>query len=467
MNNSTPLDKQRNSAEANIKGPTFYGSFRSSDKMKKERIKREILNYFVPRSIYRPLRRAVLNETTLNETQSVSSVDEKEYRRFLETECVCSKCHRIGALPNDQYSNYHFLCQPPSLNRHVYPYAGHNCGIRENEYFYISMTWYGRVLSIDQNVMVLERRGDHLFLNDNLIVFTVLNEILSFLEIRANSLSELFNLGGEGFKEMRRAISNSKRIVSDEEFDNLILFYSDNILSMSQSENVSDQTKVDIEKERISENVSDQTEVEKETQSDRISEKERISHSQPVQPVHSQPVHDHSAQSVQTHSVQSQPVQPALTMVQTMTCINNTHVLNNHTLSHIHQTLPDPFISLSNIAGKGLFNSTLLDTFSPVLFYRGEELSEHLSNQRDRYYEKESLFYLFKRNKIILDATLLSNKCKYINHSCLGNCLSSIVRVNEKEDVLIFTGRIVSKGEEFSYDYGNRKVFDCACPLCV
>ncbi len=77
--------------------------------------------------------------------------------------------------------------------------------------------------------------------------------------------------------------------------------------------------------------------------------------------------------------------------------------------------------------------------------------------------------YLFRVNsRWTIDGTGRENLSRYINHSCLPNCIA----YTRGKTIRIYALRGISPGEELSYDYGQ-EYFDayikpkgCACASC-
>ncbi|KRH91990.1 histone-lysine N-methyltransferase [Pseudoloma neurophilia] len=174
-----------------------------------------------------------------------------------------------------------------------------------------------------------------------------------------------------------------------------------------------------------------------------------------------------------------------------MWCISAQSLFKNPTLSHIFTIKNNPIVSKSFIAGAGLYSERMYDKGEAVLFYDGDQVSKEQGDKLDELYQKAGLFYMFKLDKrFYIDGTVLSDKCKFINHGCnqkknqrpiqrnnpflncessklsnfcQSNCQATSILTGSRKKILIQTERIITEGEEFAYDYGKKKVFTCNC----
>ena len=53
----------------------------------------------------------------------------------------------------------------------------------------------------------------------------------------------------------------------------------------------------------------------------------------------------------------------------------------------------------------------------------------------------------------VIDATTRGNQARFINHSCDPNCISKVLVIQGQKHIVIFAQRLISKGEELTYDY--------------
>lgn len=404
-----------------------------------------------------------------------SNFEMSEYKNFLYYEKLCSICLKPRLYVTCLFSrNYFFVCTCENFPNekiisYAYPYAGINCGIFDGEFFYINEIWYGRILELsfdDQSFkVILERRENHFFINNNLVSFSFLKRILSKLNITF-SLTEIFNLESKAFKELKREISNRKNVIQDELFNQKIEFYKKNLIRIEGQETIQNEElirKIKLfsnQRTKNYENFVQTNEINSEDNETILNFRNR------KKSIYNEDVSSDKSRNTQIYS-QNSSFKHNFSKT-SFECIQKKDLLSNHTLSEILEIRRNkPFISESTIAGTGMFANKIYDKNEPIIFYIGEKISDKIAEKRDIFYKEKNLFYQFKINKnFVMDATILSNLAKFINHSCKPNCLSSHVFVNEKEFILIFAEEIISVGEELFYDYGNKREFDCHCGFC-
>ncbi|KAF7683672.1 putative histone-lysine N-methyltransferase 1 [Astathelohania contejeani] len=142
---------------------------------------------------------------------------------------------------------------------------------------------------------------------------------------------------------------------------------------------------------------------------------------------------------------------------------------SNHTLSYTNFLLQSRnafILKRSAIQGYGLYATKLYLPNEPIIRYRGEEISSEEANKREKMYGIQSC-YMFKLNEeVVIDATILGNLSKYINHSCEPNCYSIKVYNQEWCGVVICAKRVICSDEELTYDYffgGGEGKTRCLC----
>jgi ribosomal protein L37AE/L43A len=124
----------------------------------------------------------------------------------------------------------------------------------------------------------------------------------------------------------------------------------------------------------------------------------------------------------------------------------------------------------SRIEGWGVFATEDINAQEMVIEYAGEVIRPVLSDKREKHYDSKGIgCYMFEvAPGVIVDATVTGNRARYINHSCDPNCFSRTVTVeNGRRVIVIFSKRIIKRGEELCYDYqfpfdDNDRV-RCAC----
>ncbi len=114
-------------------------------------------------------------------------------------------------------------------------------------------------------------------------------------------------------------------------------------------------------------------------------------------------------------------------------------------------------------AGLGLFAEQNITKGNHVIEYTGESITHDEADRRGGRY----LFIL--NAETVLDGKGRNHTARYINHACDPNCEAVI---EDDEHIMIYAIRDITKGEEFTYDYGIEYVQDliqkdgCKCFKC-
>ena len=136
-------------------------------------------------------------------------------------------------------------------------------------------------------------------------------------------------------------------------------------------------------------------------------------------------------------------------------------------------------VKKSKVHGSGVFATKKIKKNTKIIQYVGEKLTRSEGNRRSEQRIKKYLksqktgsVYIFELNsKYDIDGLQRYNKARYINHSCSPNCEVDIIRGK----IWIMSIKKISKGEEFSYDYGydfdkddfNDHVCNCGSLNCI
>uniref|UniRef100_A0A915DPS0 [histone H3]-lysine(4) N-trimethyltransferase n=1 Tax=Ditylenchus dipsaci TaxID=166011 RepID=A0A915DPS0_9BILA len=110
----------------------------------------------------------------------------------------------------------------------------------------------------------------------------------------------------------------------------------------------------------------------------------------------------------------------------------------------------------SQIHGWGLY---ALETIPPevmIIEYVGEKIRPTVADEREKSYELRGMgsSYMFRIDgDAVIDATKQGNFGRFINHSCSPNCTARVVLVDGDKRIVIYSKRLISKGEEITYDY--------------
>ncbi|XP_044984443.1 uncharacterized protein LOC123451943 isoform X1 [Hordeum vulgare subsp. vulgare] len=114
----------------------------------------------------------------------------------------------------------------------------------------------------------------------------------------------------------------------------------------------------------------------------------------------------------------------------------------------------------SGIHGLGLYTSEFIPRGSMVIEYVGEIVGQRVADKREIDYHSgkrqqyKSVCYFFKIDKEhIIDATRKGGIARFINHSCMPNCVAKIISVKNEKKVVFFSERHIDPGEEITYDY--------------
>uniref|UniRef100_A0ACD5XVK8 Uncharacterized protein n=1 Tax=Avena sativa TaxID=4498 RepID=A0ACD5XVK8_AVESA len=114
----------------------------------------------------------------------------------------------------------------------------------------------------------------------------------------------------------------------------------------------------------------------------------------------------------------------------------------------------------SGIHGLGLYTAEFIPRGSLVIEYVGEIVGQRVADKREIEYHSgkrqqyKSVCYFFKIDKEhIIDATRKGGIARFINHSCLPNCVAKIISVRNEKKVVFFSERHINPGEEITYDY--------------
>ena len=111
-------------------------------------------------------------------------------------------------------------------------------------------------------------------------------------------------------------------------------------------------------------------------------------------------------------------------------------------------------VERSGIHGMGLFARSQIPEGAFLMRYEGEIIGKCVSDKRERNYQRNSIgsIYMFKVDEdTIIDATMVGNRARYINHSCDPNCYS--ITDLPAKSILYYASRPIGPGEELTIDY--------------
>ncbi|XP_075643736.1 uncharacterized protein LOC142614956 isoform X3 [Castanea sativa] len=114
----------------------------------------------------------------------------------------------------------------------------------------------------------------------------------------------------------------------------------------------------------------------------------------------------------------------------------------------------------SGIHALGLYTSRFISRGEMVVEYVGEIVGLRVADKRENEYQSgrklqyKSACYFFRIDKEhIIDATRKGGIARFVNHSCLPNCVAKVISVRNEKKVVFFAERDIFPGEEITYDY--------------
>ncbi|XP_042989287.1 uncharacterized protein LOC122316660 isoform X3 [Carya illinoinensis] len=114
----------------------------------------------------------------------------------------------------------------------------------------------------------------------------------------------------------------------------------------------------------------------------------------------------------------------------------------------------------SGIHALGLYTSRFISRSEMVVEYVGEIVGLRVADKRETEYQSgrklqyKSACYFFRIDKEhIIDATRKGGIARFVNHSCLPNCVAKVISVRNEKKVVFFAERDIFPGEEITYDY--------------
>eukprot|EP00268_Persea_americana_P028110 TRINITY_DN27341_c0_g1_i5.p1 TRINITY_DN27341_c0_g1~~TRINITY_DN27341_c0_g1_i5.p1 ORF type:complete len:1728 (+),score=355.07 TRINITY_DN27341_c0_g1_i5:389-5185(+) len=114
----------------------------------------------------------------------------------------------------------------------------------------------------------------------------------------------------------------------------------------------------------------------------------------------------------------------------------------------------------SGIHALGLYTSQFISRGAMVVEYVGEIVGLRVADKREIEYQSgrkvqyKSACYFFRIDKEhIIDATRKGGIARFVNHSCLPNCVAKVISARNEKKVVFFAERDINPGEEITYDY--------------
>ena len=137
-------------------------------------------------------------------------------------------------------------------------------------------------------------------------------------------------------------------------------------------------------------------------------------------------------------------------------------------------------VDRSCVHGFGVFSLVDVPGNTAIIEYVGEVLRRPVADAREREADaslqlrelrkdsrdqtgskappKKASTYMFALDEFdvdsrVVDAQRKGNIARFVNHSCVPNCVTKNVTLHDKKRVVLFTKRPIQNGEELSYDY--------------
>ncbi len=122
----------------------------------------------------------------------------------------------------------------------------------------------------------------------------------------------------------------------------------------------------------------------------------------------------------------------------------------------------------SMIHGSGLFTVSGYGKGDLIVEYAGDLIRTPIADLREARYEAAGLgTYLFKVNEShIVDATVRSNRARFVNHCCDPNMAAEIISVRGRDLVVLRAIRPIPPFSELTFDYQlplEEKKLQCQC----
>uniref|UniRef100_UPI00358F6248 histone-lysine N-methyltransferase 2C-like isoform X2 n=1 Tax=Myxine glutinosa TaxID=7769 RepID=UPI00358F6248 len=129
------------------------------------------------------------------------------------------------------------------------------------------------------------------------------------------------------------------------------------------------------------------------------------------------------------------------------------------------------YLARSDIQGLGLYAARDIEKHTMVIEYIGTVIRNEVADRRENVYKAQNRgMYMFRVDSgHVIDATLTGGPARYINHSCLPNCVAEVVNFDkERSKIIIISSHKIQKGEELTYDYKfdsdqDRHKIPCLC----
>lgn len=104
----------------------------------------------------------------------------------------------------------------------------------------------------------------------------------------------------------------------------------------------------------------------------------------------------------------------------------------------------------------GLYALELIPADDVVIEYLGDIVRPKIADEREKRYNDQGIgsSYLFRiDDDKVIDATIMGNQARFINHHCDPNCYAKVIPVAQSKRIVIYSKRDIQAGEEVTYDY--------------
>ena len=104
----------------------------------------------------------------------------------------------------------------------------------------------------------------------------------------------------------------------------------------------------------------------------------------------------------------------------------------------------------SAIHNWGLYAMEDIAANEMIIEYVGEKIRQQVADLRERQYDKMKIgsSYLFRiDDQTVIDATKKGGIARFINHSCMPNCMAKIIKVEGSKRIVIYALRDIARGK--------------------
>ena len=129
----------------------------------------------------------------------------------------------------------------------------------------------------------------------------------------------------------------------------------------------------------------------------------------------------------------------------------------------LHNCLPNKYIFSNSkiLPGQsykhswGIHLTYPFRVLSLILEYRGIKLQKSLKNkvEHSNRFRRQDLYFFQLSSLLTIDATFIGNKGRLVNHACLTNCFTRLLKHSNENFVFIISRKKIGILEEICYDY--------------